>query len=98
MNIRKKQKFWCVPVLPSPVHVSISVQSRAKFQVIFPPQPPSLFAFKVLMFSLLDCLDLWPGWGAQRCSSIRSPNGVASLAFVQRCQSESEDVSRCVFR
>lgn len=81
MNIGKKQKSVCVPILPRPVHVSISVQSthpcRAKFRVSFPPRPLSLLAFKVPAFSLLVCLDLWPGWCASRCSGIRSRKGVS---------------------
>ena len=52
--MRKKQKSLCVLSLPRPVHVSVSVKSthpcRAKFQVIFPPQPLSLLAFKVPVF------------------------------------------------
>lgn len=85
MNIRKKQKSVCVPILPRPVRVPISVQSthpcRAKFQVISPSEPVSPLAFKVSVFSLLVCLDLRPGWCAQRCSRFRSPKGVIPLVF-----------------
>lgn len=83
MNIRTKQKSVCL--LPEPVRVYVLLKSthsyRANFQVIFPAQPLSLVAFKVLMFSLLVRLALWPGWGTQGCSRIRALKGVISLVF-----------------
>lgn len=76
-----KQKSVCL--LPGPVRVYVSLKSThsygANLQVIFPAQPLSLVAFKVLMFSLLVHLALWPGWGTRGCSRIRALKGVISV-------------------
>lgn len=102
MNTRKKQKAVCVSVLPRLAHVSVSFQSthpcRAKFQVVFPPQAPSLLpgslSLSQAVLAVLSCVNLGPGQGVQRGTRIGSPKGVcAELSSA----SESECVSRCVF-
>lgn len=45
------------------------------------PSPLFLLACKVSMFSLLVCLDLWSGWGTQRCSRIKSPKAVIDICI-----------------
>lgn len=84
MNTRKKEDCVCLSYLDlfmclSPFKALIS--AGLSFRLFFLPNALFPLAFKDSMFSLLVCLDLWPGWGAQRCSRIRSQKAIIDICI-----------------